>query len=1035
MPRMNTDIAASTTPHFVAAEHLENQPEIAGPSSSKLAGRTEIGTNPAPRASILTRLANFGRTLLARIFPSRQTGAPRVENDQHRETIFTDKLSGVANALMSDKATPQDIKQALLEADAAGEKLKAAHGRPGKLATEAFQKFCESATSTQLNQLVRAFGSEAVALAQRGLAAHPGAEQLLISLQELLNAELGTRAEKNVADEIATAASVVLAKGPPERVTEHLRLAFASASPMTNSGMQMRPQSDKAVRELILKQLEAQPGETLWPLLAHLSPEHLWLLREDVKDMDHRLIKSQLEKEIQSRPQRLFETLKGREKDFLRTCNGGQLINANKFMSELAVITSTLRALQKHGLHFGTSAPEGFENLQKSLTQGLENAIRSRMLNLDALNPAQVTEVSNAFNLLGAAKVGAPLLEGARKTALDKCVANYEQSLSHVGTHLAANQPEEFLKGLSQLAQSRQALMDMSRAFSTGADRVDAGKLVDEATARWLDKLPASELPKLKAGAAAASFGQLGTALVDGRNLARKAQDPKLANELQSMQDLLLILDNAISAKAGRAEPAPALAEPMKQALGKLYGIELDSKSVQLNTGSFNRQQTQMAAAVIEEPLSVKEMKCVKLGPHDVGPVFHRDQVAGNGKPLITIETPHGTQPLIDRTNWPSAENTEAQGMQSVGMRVVAAKEARVQAGYERLVDFCGGNVDEARSLSFHLQQGIYAGLASLDQGPDSPLKLEDGTAGRVGKNQYGGGGDSIQVHLSRGPNGRPIFDVTHRYEGRNTFTPADGGKEITLSADSVVSRRFRAELVDGNLKLLAPPSYSFHLKADDFPKMYEPPTSGVIRAMDHVDDSLKEVMAFSTRIGKDNQVTAMRAADAFRKKPNLLNAADVIREIDRGDDELKALVPQTAREHVQRATENCRNAITAAFSDAKMYAELRVKNGVAANEGTPAHEANQFLDALKRLEGQTGDALLRGAEAIFNHFIDKNGRNMFGGTASGKIDTALKAARETAEAPGFADDLFGNLTQGVAKRVDAEVSQPMIEAIKRGEI
>jgi hypothetical protein len=88
MPGMTADVGASHTTPMTPAP-IEQQPEVAGPSSSKLTGRAELGTNPAPRAGVLTRIANFGRNLLARIFPSRQPSAPRVDDFEHREIIFS----------------------------------------------------------------------------------------------------------------------------------------------------------------------------------------------------------------------------------------------------------------------------------------------------------------------------------------------------------------------------------------------------------------------------------------------------------------------------------------------------------------------------------------------------------------------------------------------------------------------------------------------------------------------------------------------------------------------------------------------------------------------------------------------------------------------------------------------------------------------------------------------------------------------------------------------------------------------------------
>ncbi|WP_129781715.1 hypothetical protein [Peristeroidobacter soli] len=1031
MPGTNIDVAAPHTP-AIAPDIIEQQP-VAGPPPSKLAGHVEIGTNPGPRGGVIGKIISFAKKMLNRIFPARQASAPRVENIQQREMIFTDKLRNIGDAVLADNATTETVKQALLEAETAGAKLTTAQGSPDRMIPETFQKFCEDASTTQLNRLVLAFAGEAVADVPNQLIEHPGATQMLVALQRSLNAELGRRAEKNIADEIATAVSVMQSGGPPERVAEHLRLAFGSAAPLVKHGVVLpMPPTDQSVRKLILQHLENQPPETFGKLLAHLSHEQLALLHADVKDTG-RVIERGLQNEIQQRPIRMFANLQRHTDEFLHKCQSDRPLDPRVLLSDLSGITNALRAMDKHSKTFGTHLPAELVALKTTVAAALEDTITSGKLDLSSLTAAQVTNIATTFNGLGARKAGEKLLDQARDKAMGKCTQAYQESFGRACTALSAGQPEAFLKELSQLAECRKNVFDTAAAFSSNSRQIDHSAVMEKAANEWLARLSPAEQEQLKSGVADANMGALGLTLLDAERIARAAHDPKLANQLQSMHEMLLPLTATIRAKLGSVPPKNVpLSEPMKTALGKLYGINVNGQALKLNTGHFNAQQTQMAAEFIERPADEGEMKTEKLGGHDVSWQFLRDQRAG-GKPTIALETSTGTRPLINRENWPTSASYKDDRTQRVEQRVNDAREARVLEGYERLIDFCNGNVDEARVLSTYLHQGLNGG-SQVAFNMDSPLHLDDGRVGTIANNPFGGGGDSLEFHLSRGPNGHPIIDVTHRYEGRNTFIPADGGSPITLSPGSTVVRHFRAELVDGSLKLLGPPAFSFHLQADDFPKDYEPPTASVIRRMTVLDDPMKlddplqDVLAFSTRIGKDHQVKAMRAADAFRETPNLMNATEILHECDRGDDGLHALVPQTAREHVQRANENCRQGINAAFAESKKFAEARVKSGNPGVLGSAAHDSQEFLKELALLDGKSGAALVNGAELLYRKFGDQI-------RDQEKVGEQLRAVRENAEAQQFDENLFGDLADAIAKRVDAEISAPMIDAIKRGEL
>ncbi len=954
MPQMTANVAASRT-RSVATPPVD-QPAVAAPASSKLNGRAELGTNPGRRVGFLGKIASFLGRCFRRASAAREVGVPRIAvTRKQQEANFTRKLYDISDTLTSGKATSQTMLHALLAAEDAGMEL----GSPQSVLEPIFQTLCEQASTTRLNQLALAFNSRELTEAADQLTEHPAAAQALVVLQRALNHELSRRAEANVAAEIAAAVRVMESGGPAERVTEHLRLAFAAAMPLVNRWIvapraptdrlspssdldqtdefdqRMRewildrnpaaPQSifdpndqaarqsildpnDRAVRELILDQLESQPAQTRGAALAHLSHEHLAALKEDV-EQSGRPLEQEINAEIQQRPARMCTDLQRSAADFIRKCNSRTPVDRQAFLTELAEITRAVRAIETHQKSFATQAPAELAELKQSVATALDGAFSSKKLRLGAMPAPEIAGICRAFEHLDARQTGEKLLANDLDDVVEQCEKECQQSLERLVFLLPGKEPEKLLTELSHFAKSWKALKDIAATFVPPSSRMDARKIMNRVAGQlWPEPRNPLKMWDETEDVLHTTYRSLRPAL---EHLAHHVDDNELANQLQAMVTALDVVAGRLTA-TGKfpiglwvwgVAPLP---ESMRQALGRWYGIDLTAESKKRNAGHCNARQTQAAAALIERPAGSTSQQMTKLGGHEVSSKFVEDQM--HGKPVIRVETHSGTQPLSD------------------------------------LITFCGGNVEEARTLSLYLQHEEIAGLTSTLT-VDSPLQLDDGTVGTVVLNQHASGGSSSEVTLSRGPNGRPQLEVTLRYDDRNLFKPADGGEPLYLTADSSVTLRYRAELVDGALKLLAPPSYHFILKKDDFQRPYARPTAAAIRRMRKGDAALAEVLEHSTRIGKDNEVKALRAVDAFQREPTLLNAVEVISECER-DPATAAFVPQRVRDAVKDALQKARTGAQSEF-----HANLFVGLAEKLAQRFDAEVSTVLSDAMPRGE------------------------------------------------------------------------------------
>ncbi len=1074
--------AAAARGYAPISQHEEAQP------GSSLTNRATSTASAGPRVGLLGRIGATARNVLRCLRSVRSPGTARRANLTRRQTEFAQKLHSVQDAVLSRTATSHTVKDAFMNARAAGLQLRACGGAPRERMRQTFSQMFESADSAQLNRLATAFGGKAVADAQQLLADDDGAVHMLMEMELALNAELEKRSGQAVDTAIQTAVEAVQGGKSPERVADHLHSAFDSAAPLARLGV-MRPNDRStdtatAIDARVADCLDSLPEDTRGALLMHLGSSDLKRLHWAVAGSGGP-INTALKTEITARPARLEAQVREHAQRLQEIGAAPGAVRRGELMSELAAITLGLKALGQHRADFGV--PQRFSteltHLKQSVAAATEQVLRSGRLDPGKLTAPEVTVLTAAFAALESPGVAHELLGQAQSDALRQQKQDFDRSLGKLLGALAnMSDPESLLWELTWLEEISSQIHDTTNTFAVSTPtRLDAAAIEDEIMRESVGKLSKAQRDKLAQAVSSPDFQPLLAGLHEAERAARDAHEVTLANRFANMASLLSgiawqidpLQEESADASPARAQDLPA---PMRQAFNKVYGVTLSGQGTTLNAGHFNAQQIDTLAGVLEESLGSEEAKLTPLGDRMVGAQFLKD--LRRGRPLLFVEAGSTTvnraaqtdaadrprtmgtaptvHPLIDYNKWPGDDVRTQSDAEAA--KTGAHVDGLIADGYERLLDFCGGDEKEAQMLSFHLQQNRAAPLQVACAGPDSPLRLPDGTPGYISINNHGGGGDQIAVTLSRGSNGRPQLDVDYQYLGRNLFQPADGSDPIELSADSVVQLHYRAELDNGVLRLLTPPppSYKTAVRPDDFQKMYQPPTAASIRRAFSGDATgvLLDAVEYSETIGKDYQIKALRAADAFQQQPTLQNAIAVISECDKGGPEAASLVPPEVRQSVQAAVENNQQGVLAAF-DAVIPAARQATRQIArqAVEGPVdltvqpglTYVAGQILKKFEQLRTKTGVSLLEGAEKLYREYIEQpeEGSERAGDhltfpvnpNVAAEAGNRLAAQRERMAQPAFDSDLFGTLADTLAQRLDAEVLPGMIEAVKRGEI
>lgn len=1050
----------------------------AAPPASILTDRVETRPSAPPRLGVLQRIGGAIRNALSSLFCVRQAPPARTSRSEQRQSSFTQSLRKVRDELRSPDATSETISDALLNAAAAAGRLREEDGSPRELSQLTFQTLFQNASGAELNALAITLGKATVADAQ-GLVAHDAnAVKILIGLEEAVNAECARRVESNIEHEIRAALDVMNSGGSPTLITDHLHLAFAATAPLIRSGVQSTSpeashESDKAVEQAILDHLQHAGEDPAMRdrLLTHLSHRDLVRLATAAQS-SNTLEGSPLAKEIAERPQRLATDLRERTSAFQKNYAPGSKVDRTAFLRDLSSIAHTARALEVHRNTFDRDRKLDTDVLEMrtEIGRAVDALITAGDVDLADLSRDQLHDLGAAHTALGSpSKKLDERLSTAQQNELRSRADALSGSLTKLfGALTSTHDPSALLDALSETAHAARVLDDTRRAFNAHARQLEPAMQTDRVYMQWLNSLSEQEQQSLAAALAGPNGEPLKADLDEAESVARKMQNVALADELKHMSITLLRLQTRVRSNAGSpsaAAPPAKASEAMRQSLNRRYGLKITGDHPVLNAGHFNAEQTRTAAAILEAPPSESEAQLEKLGTHAVSPQFLAD--ARRRTPRISIaegtagarepqssrgsSNTRASTPLIDYDKWSSRAANDDSAAPDGAPAEPVDPDPFIAAGYERLIAFCDGNEEQARTLTQYLHQMLPVGVVRACAGEDSPLQLEDGRAGWIMEgspdSKENGARVAVDIVLSKGDNGQPQLDVTYRCEGRHTLAPVDGSRPIQLSSDSEVEIRFRAELDHGSLKLMGVPSYQFALKADDFQKSYPPPTSASVRRALATEDSLTETLAWCQTRGQDYQITALRAADAFKKRPTIAHAAAVIAECDRGGEKGASLVSPEIRQKIAAAEQDRRQGVLAAFDGASKAAKIAMKAADYSEEGGKdfAH-AEQFLEQLKQLDSKSGPALLEAAERLYREFIEPpaaEGSERSGDRRTLPLDTEiaeqtrrlLAAERQAAAQAAFSPDLFDAVADTLAHSLDTEVLPGMVDAVKRGEI
>ncbi len=611
--------------------------------------------------------------------------------------------------------------------------------------------------------------------------------------------------------------------------------------------------------------------------------------------------------------------------------------------------------------------------------------LSSGQIDLEGSSPRALMAVSTAAGRLGGPQSLITRTRDQREALIAARMETYRLNVSPVLEKLRGGaDPGSLLPALERLAEASIS-MKSARDILDSDTKVprppaDAAGTESEVLADVIGALPAQDRVALALAMLDPQTQALVSALHVGAGLAFDAREANMGQRFANMAHLLEQVGREASAWLAQTAPAVRgdshfaaarhLSEPGRQAFRNRYALVLPTEGAPtLQAGRFTAAQEQRMRTVLERPLSRDEHRLTKLGDYEVGNSFYQDAIRAStyrvsrrparqpaiggtpvepdtGSPLRPLSRGDGTAPaadtelMIDTHDWPVARRESAdekklrpdervQLARQRSDRETQEREARVAAGFERLVELCGGNEEQARTLTLFGHQGLMAGFFAVGAANDSPLRLSDGTVGGTIHTRLSGGEERTEIGFSIGANGRPQIDVDYGLIGRNTFKDFKAktdpksrtAPEIVLSPDSRLQLHFRLELREDNtLVLLEAPSYRFDLRPDEFQKPYPPPTAHSIGKETEDSDLVRDVLRYSRQVGVDHEIHALRALDRLEgaTEPTLSDAAAVVSACDGGPRGARqGLMSNEARVAFGQAMRSAHGGLVAAFDEA----------------------------------------------------------------------------------------------------------------------
>lgn len=347
-------------------------------------------------------------------------------------------------------------------------------------------------------------------------------------------------------------------------------------------------------------------------------------------------------------------------------------------------------------------------------------------------------------------------------------------------------------------------------------------------------------------------------------------------NGHQLMQGLMQTLDIQLAVQA-------PLLNGLVQALGQRAGMTPEqaasaASQLQSNRIAPNGLHRQLAPFVLperkdvsagflatmkleqERPLSQTERtKLTTLpGGHIIGRSFV-DDVARTFDPKM----PDGSS-MVDRTNWDTISPDE--------------RLQRIEAGFVRLIDLCGGDEERARTFTLVAHQGMAGGFPfACGTNPDeSPTRLPDGRP--IVFDQAGQGVSERDFNISfvHDDEGNLTLHFEYRLRHADHAMLPQQGEPIWLDPQaSYVSYSYDAAMADdGHLEILGRPTCKYNVQAfTDWPVHDYPPPGG-LELRDLAGAACHDDLhAFARRELNEENLLVLEAMTAFRQNPTMANA------------------------------------------------------------------------------------------------------------------------------------------------------------------
>ncbi|THF57285.1 hypothetical protein [Pseudothauera rhizosphaerae] len=997
----------------------QNQP-VGGQNPVGLGGRQLGVAQPgAPRNPVLKALSDIGHAI-ARVFTPAQPGPGRAQAAEQRAVA---KLDGRLGELLGGLSRKQsgEVGVNLYRLERAQAQLAGAGGDGERALGERLGERLGQMSTQELRTLAKALRGDNVAQAQVNLGGHPEAEQLLMRIETAVVRELGDRARTEMTrgtDRVVDQALEALDKGESDgRIAGLMQAAF---HPATNELGSLR---SSGVSGLDDKEVDREVARTVQDSLSRLPQDKLdRLLQKTPTDELRRLalagpegaVAGALDKEIAARTERLTARYEEGCAKFLShdpakavEDPSGPLHDPVNFARSLTDLAEALQLLRDHCKTHNLPLPPRTDELLAKIMGHGEELLRPGNLNLGELSNERLGIFAKSLKLLGIERANGPIQKEI-ETRLAPQETAYRQSARAMLDGLRSGDPARVLAGLRDMEANFSSLKNLRNDLVR--DMVGAPEV-----ARLREKLTGEALAGLSDQELMEVFAALqkpeNKALLEGLYVAgeisdRAGQDNygvqlnvmgayleetlgQVATELEKRGVSLPRDDSGrlLLPSSGERPSLGNLTPAARQVFRDLLSVELGEgrDTGRLNRGTVRGELRNTMEGILKQPTT----EIVALpGGAVVSEQFYKDAMR-----CFEFRLPGG-ESLIDYGDWETLGETE--------------RKARIESGFQRLVEFCEGDGDMALLLTRHAHQGLAAGFfgACVQNPDDNPVRLPDGRSGIVDQGWPGHFQYVPMVSFVRDGNGRPQIDFSLVVQGGMLQT-MDGGMVWLDPETSRMSYRYRAALgEDGTLSFAGAPSYDLSLNPSRFQKPYAPPTLDDVR--DPKKTALRgDVLDFARGIQSGQLVQAQYAMDEFRAQPTLLRALKVV------DQHLRPGAPGEVgglpgtdgiRDTVDQAAALARQALVAAFDDTLTHIDGLIQdnyyNGrehtLSSLPGWPAgfQPPPTYRDLL-----QSGNQ--QAIEALHNHIAHP--------TRAPEMIAFKRALQEFALAPGFegAEALF----------------------------